>query len=148
MGLGNTSNDYKTKAPSKVQLLLVNMRKDVEENMAIALDSLGNNELLIQLNCTVLILRQKGVANNVQPVPGFWQPHHLLWFLLNSFVFYSPFSPAQYRMLLAVVAVFSFLHVQSWVGRDLWRSNLLWERESRWGVAPVTESRSPRTADD
>lgn len=46
----------------------------MEENMAVALDSLGNNELFIQLNCTV-ILRQKGVANNVQPVLGCSQPH-------------------------------------------------------------------------
>lgn len=36
-----------------------------------------------------------------------------------DFVFCSPFSPAHYRMLSAVVAVFAFLHVQSWVGRDL-----------------------------
>lgn len=34
-----------------------------------------------------------------------------------DFVFCFPFSPAQYRMLLAVVDVFAFPHVQSWVGR-------------------------------
>lgn len=44
--------------------------------MAVALDSLGNGELFIHWNSTVLILRQEGVANHVQPVPGLWQPNH------------------------------------------------------------------------
>lgn len=45
------------------------MRKEVEEKMAVALNSLGNNELFIQLNSTVLILRQGSVANNVAATP-------------------------------------------------------------------------------